>query len=64
MKPNVGGIDRVLRFAIGMGIIGWGILDQSMWGAIGAIPVFTAVVGWCPGYTPFGISTCKVTKTS
>jgi len=64
MKQNVGGVDRILRFVAGMGIIAWGVLDQNVWGAIGAIPVFTAVIGWCPAYMPFGISSCKVKKTN
>jgi len=62
MKLNVGGVDRILRFAVGMGVIGWGILSQNVWGAVGAIPLFTAVIGWCPAYLPFGINTCKIEK--
>ena len=64
MKSNIGGVDRVLRFAAGIGIIAWGILDQNAWGAVGAIPLFTAIIGWCPAYTPFGMSTCKAEKSS
>ncbi|HEC15464.1 MAG TPA: DUF2892 domain-containing protein [Sedimenticola sp.] len=63
MKENVGGLDRILRFAIGMGLIGWGIITQNLWGAIGAIPVVTAVIGWCPAYTSLGICTGKKCKT-
>ena len=59
MKKNIGGIDRVLRFAVGMGIIGWGIITQNLWGAIGAIPVLTAVIAWCPAYTHLGFNTRK-----
>jgi len=61
IKENIGGIDRVLRFAVGMGVIGWGILTQNPWGAIGAIPVFTALIGWCPAYTHFGFDTARKT---
>jgi len=64
MKQNVGGVDRVLRFVVGMAIIAWGVLSQNLWGAVGAIPVFTAVVGWCPAYMPFGMNTCKSEKKS
>ncbi len=64
MKPNVGGVDRILRFAVGMGIVGWGILSQNYWGAVGIVPLFTAVIGWCPAYLPFGMSTCKTGKPS
>lgn len=59
MKHNVGGVDRVARLVVGLGIIGWGLYEQNWWGAIGVIPLFTAVISWCPAYLPFGISTCE-----
>lgn len=62
MKKNVGSIDKVARVIIGLVIIALGILYQSWWGLVGIIPLFTSVIGWCPIYLPFGISTCK-TKT-
>lgn len=58
MNRNVGGADRIVRVILGLAIIGWGVAAQSWWGAIGVVPVFTAAVGWCPAYLPFGISTC------
>ena len=60
MKKNVGGIDRILRLVVGLVLIGWGVAMQNMWGIIGIIPLFTAAIGWCPAYLPFGISSCKV----
>lgn len=62
MKHNVGGIDRMVRLLIGLGLIGWGLAAHNWWGAIGAIPLLTALFGWCPAYLPLGMSTCK-TKT-
>jgi hypothetical protein len=59
MKCNVGKIDKSVRVIVGIGIIVIGIYFQSWWGAIGVIPIFTAAIGWCPAYLPFGISTCK-----
>ena len=59
MKANVGGIDRVLRIVVGLALIGWGIYARNCWGAIGAIPLFTGLIGWCPLYLPFGLSTRK-----
>jgi len=58
MKKNVGGIDRIVRTIVGLAIIGAGFYYHSLWGAIGLVPLFTAVVGWCPPYALFGISTC------
>lgn len=62
MKKNVGSIDKVVRVILGLVIIALGILNQSWWGLVGVLPIFTATLGWCPAYLPFGITTCK-TKT-
>ena len=59
MKKNVGSADKILRIIIGIGIIGAGVYYQSWWGAIGAIPILTAVVNFCPAYTLIGLSTRK-----
>lgn len=59
MKHNVGGIDRALRIIVGLVVIGWGVYAQNWWGAIGLIPLLTGVIGWCPAYLPFGLSSCK-----
>ena len=58
-KPNIGKMDRIVRIAIGLAIIVAGLIYQSWWGAIGILPIFTATIRWCPGYVPFGISTCE-----
>lgn len=60
MKSNMGGIDRILRVVVGLGLIGWGIKSGNPWFYIGAIPLVTALVSWCPAYVPFGLSTKKV----
>lgn len=60
MKQNVGNIDRVLRVVVGLAVIAWGFVAQNWLGAIGLVPLFTAAIGWCPAYLPFGISTCKL----
>ena len=59
MEKNVGSADKILRIIIGIGIIGAGVYYQSWWGAIGAIPILTAVVNFCPAYTLIGLSTKK-----
>ena len=60
MTCNVGKTDRIIRVILGVVIIAAGVYYQSWWGAIGVIPLFTAAIGWCPVYLPFGISTsCK-----
>ena len=59
MKQNMGTTDRILRAIVGLAIIGAGVYYQSWWGAIGAIPLGTAIFAFCPAYVPFGISSCK-----
>lgn len=57
MKHNIGKVDRALRIAAGVVIIGVGIYMQNWWGAVGLIPLGTGLVRWCPAYVPLGIST-------
>lgn len=59
MKPNVGGIDRILRIIVGLGVLGAGLYFKNWWGLIGLVPLGTAALGWCPAYLPFGLSTCR-----
>lgn len=60
MPTNVGTVDRVLRIAAGLGLIGATATGAiGPWGWVGAVPLFTAVVGWCPAYTLIGVNTCK-----
>ena len=58
MKTNVGGIDRIVRGAAGIGLIAWALSGGPAWAWIGVVPLATAAIGWCPAYVPFGISTC------
>ena len=59
MKANVGSIDRVIRLIAGLAILGAGYYFKSWWGLIGLVPILTGVFRFCPGYLPFGLSTCK-----
>ncbi len=59
MEKNVGGIDRVLRIAIGLAIIVLGIVFKTWWGLLGIIPLLTGFVGFCALYRPFRISSTK-----
>lgn len=62
MKKNVGGIDRILRIVVGLALIAFALFSKheyAVWGWIGVVPLGTALIGWCPAYLPFGISSCK-----
>ena len=63
MKMNEGGADRIIRIIVGLVLISLVFIGpQSLWGWIGLVPLITGVIGWCPAYLPFGISTCKLKK--
>ena len=59
MTKNVGGIDKTLRIVVGLAVIGWGVYAQSWWGALGAIPLITGLISWCPAYPILGWNSCK-----
>jgi hypothetical protein len=63
MKSNVGGIDRILRIVVGLGLVAWAVMGGPVWAWIGVVPVATGALGWCPAYLPFGISTCATKKS-
>jgi hypothetical protein len=60
MNRNVGTADRVIRLALGLAIGGAGLYFQSWLGLIGLVFLGTALIGWCPAYLPFGLSTCRL----
>jgi Protein of unknown function (DUF2892) len=60
MKPNVGNIDRILRFLAGFALLGAGYYFQSWWGLVGIVPLLTATFRFCPAYLPIGLNTCGV----
>jgi hypothetical protein len=59
MSSNEGTFDRVLRVAIGIGLLSLVFVGpQSAWGLVGLVPLLTGVFGFCPLYRVFGISSC------
>ncbi|WP_072680750.1 DUF2892 domain-containing protein [Arcobacter sp. LA11] len=59
MNKNLGKVDRTLRIIIGIVIIVFGVINNSWLGLIGVIPIFTALISWCPLYCPLKINTCS-----
>jgi hypothetical protein len=60
MKTNVGTIDRSLRIAAGLILIGLSLSGAiGLWGWIGIVPLATGLVRTCPAYSLLGISSCK-----
>ena len=70
MKRNVGNLDRWIRLLIGI-VLAILFFTETVIGIPGYIIAFLAcsiplsgLIGYCPFYTLFGVSTCKVrTKT-
>ena len=63
MTPNIGKTDKIIRIVAGCTIIAVGAFMGSWWGAVGIVPIATALLRWCPAYMPFGISTCKTEES-
>ena len=61
---NAGKVDRILRVTAGLGLIGFGVATQNyIVAGIGAIPLVTGAIGFCPFYPLLKINTgCKTTK--
>ena len=63
MSVNVGMIDRIARIAIGIALIAFAlgyIAPGTGWnwvGWIGVVAIATALIGNCPAYSVFGVST-------
>jgi len=65
MKKNMGALDRAVRILIAI-ILGILILTGKIsgtlaWvlGIISVVFLLTSIIGWCPLYVTFGISTIK-----
>ena len=62
MKLNVGGIDRILRVAAGLGLVAWAAMGGPVWAWIGVVPLATGSIGFCPLYPLLGMNTCPMKK--
>lgn len=65
MKTNMGTVDRVIRSLLALAIVGLyatGTISGTLaiiLGVVAAVFLLTSLVGTCPAYLPFGISTCR-----
>jgi Protein of unknown function (DUF2892) len=63
MTKNEGLLDRALRVAAGLLLIGLAATNTiGMWGYIGIVPLLTGAVGTCPLYAILGINTCPTNQ--
>ncbi len=65
-KRNLGRLDRTLRIIVGAALIPIALFVLGGWqgnptgllvAALALIPLVTGLIGSCPAYVPFGIST-------
>lgn len=65
-KTNMGTIDRGLRALVGIALLALFFMypeaSWRYWTLIGLVPLATSLIGWCPAYAPFGLSTCAAKK--
>jgi len=54
---NIGTVDRIIRFVIGLAIVAVALYYKSWWGLVGLEIGFTGLLGWSPIYKLFDIST-------
>ncbi|MCC6158417.1 MAG: DUF2892 domain-containing protein [Deltaproteobacteria bacterium] len=63
MPVNEHMVERVVRVIAGVAILSLTVIGpKSLWGLIGLAPITTGLLGSCPLYTVFGISTCPMKK--
>jgi len=63
MPRNVGGIDRLLRIAVGLALLSLIFLVEGTarwWGLLGVVPLLTGLFQSCPLYAVFGLNTCPL----
>ncbi|MEX0844713.1 MAG: DUF2892 domain-containing protein [Balneolaceae bacterium] len=65
MKTNMGSPDKIIRtiLAIVFVVLYFTGVVTGTWGIVllvlAAVFILTSLVGFCPLYAPFGLSTCK-----
>ncbi len=66
MKKNMGGSDRIIRIIVALLVVGlyyFKVIDGTLAYvllAVAAVFLLTSFISFCPLYTLFGLSTCKV----
>ena len=60
---NEGTIDRAVRIVVGLAILALAFVGpRTPLGYLGAIPLVTGLIGFCPAYRLFGLNTCQVPR--
>jgi hypothetical protein len=63
LVKNEGSTDRAVRVVIGVVLLAMVFVGpKTPWGLVGLVPLVTGLVGMCPLYRLFGLSTCPVRR--
>lgn len=58
---NEGTVDRVIRVVVGVAVLSLVFVGpKSPWAWLGAVPLLTGLIGYCPLYSVLGIRTCPL----
>ena len=59
LPANEHTVDRAIRVVLGLSLLSLTLVGpHTLWGLVGMVPLVTGLLGSCPLYTLFGISTC------
>jgi hypothetical protein len=62
-ENNIHKIERGVRIVVGLGLVSLAFVGPANpWFFLGAIPLFTGLIGWCPLYSLLRINTCPVKR--
>jgi hypothetical protein len=57
MEVNVGQTDRIIRIVAGLALLSLIFIGpQTWWGLVGAVPLGTAFINFCPAYKLLGVN--------
>lgn len=61
LPANEATVDRVIRVALGVALLALAFVGpKTAFGFLGIVPLATGLLGSCPLYTLFGVSTCAI----
>ena len=59
MTKNIHPVERAVRVVAGLVLVSLAFVGPAnLWFLVGAVPILTGLIGWCPPYALFGFSTC------
>ena len=60
---NEGTLDRTIRIVLGLALLSLTLVGpRTLLGLVGAVPLLTGIVGFCPLYALVGIRTCPASR--